>query len=120
MKIAITAKGNNLDSELDETFAHCEYFLIIDLDTSEFEAIENPAKDALGGSGMQAVKIVSDKGIEAVIAGNVGPNAFKSLKDSGIKVYITVPQKVKDVLEEFKKGNLKESDNSTIHFGVIK
>lgn len=121
MKIAITSQGNNFDSEVDEKFGRCEYFLIIDTETLDFEVIENPAKDASGGAGMQAVKIVSDKGVGAVITGNVGPNALSILQEARIKVYAGTGY-VKDVIEKYKKGELEELKSPTvgIHFGEKK
>jgi predicted Fe-Mo cluster-binding NifX family protein len=113
MKIAITSQSNNLSSEIDERFARCEYFLIVDTETLNYEVIENSAKDASGGAGMQAVKTISDKGVSAVITGNVGPNALTLLKEANIKVYLG-SGKIKDAIEKFKKGELKELSSPTV------
>jgi len=55
MKIGITAKGDNLDSEVDPRFGRCKYFIIVDPDTLEFEAIENFSIEASGGLGFNLV-----------------------------------------------------------------
>jgi len=38
MKIAITATGPSLDAEVDARFGRCQYFVIIDPQSMEFEA----------------------------------------------------------------------------------
>lgn len=55
MKIGITARGNNLDSEVDPRFGRCEYFIIVDPDTLEFEVIENFSMEAASGAGVRLV-----------------------------------------------------------------
>ena len=42
MKICITSQGDSLDSEMDSRFGRCRYFIIVDLQSGEFEVIENP------------------------------------------------------------------------------
>jgi len=45
MKIAISADGSNLDAKVANRFSTAEYLLIIDVDSGEFEAVTNPAKE---------------------------------------------------------------------------
>ncbi|KPL02170.1 MAG: dinitrogenase iron-molybdenum cofactor biosynthesis protein [candidate division Zixibacteria bacterium SM1_73] len=120
MKIAITSQGDSLDASVDPRFGRCAYFIIIDLETEEIEAVPNPASGAMGGAGPQAAQTLSDKGVEAVITGNVGPNAFQSLKAGNIKMYEGASGTVKESLTKYKKGELKEFSNSSVpgHFGL--
>ena len=41
MKIAISATGTTLDAEVDPRFGRCQYFIIVDPETMQFEALEN-------------------------------------------------------------------------------
>ncbi|MBU7032623.1 MAG: NifB/NifX family molybdenum-iron cluster-binding protein, partial [Theionarchaea archaeon] len=41
MKIAIPAMGKTLDSEVDSRFGRCEYFIIVDTNSTEHYAISN-------------------------------------------------------------------------------
>jgi len=41
MKIAVSATGLTLDAEVDPRFGRCQYFVIVDPETMEFEALEN-------------------------------------------------------------------------------
>ncbi len=121
MRIAVCTKGNDLDSFIDETFGRCEYFLIVDSETLTFETIENTAKNASGGAGIQAVKIVTDKNVEALLASNVGPNAMDLLNKANIKVYICKGS-VKSAISDLKEGKLKSINSPTVktHFRVEK
>jgi len=54
MKVAVSATGPSLDSPIDPRFGRCQYLLIVDSDSLDFEAVENPAVMAPGGAGIQA------------------------------------------------------------------
>lgn len=107
MKICITAVGGSLDSAADPRFGRCQYFVIVDSDTMEFEAIENSAISASGGAGIQAAQSIANKGIEVLITGSVGPNAFPILTASDIKVVSVVKGSVADAIEQYKNGELQ-------------
>ncbi len=107
MKICITSQLDNLDSQTDPRFGRCQFFIIVDTDTLDFEAIKNPNVEAMGGAGIQSGQLIASKKVEAVLTGNVGPNAFQTLQTAGIKVITGVSGTVKEVIEKFKKGELK-------------
>ena len=119
MKIAISATGNTLDSTMDQRFGRAAFFLIVDPETSQFEVINNEAAGAAGGAGITAAQSVVDKGIEAVITGNVGPNAMNVLNAAEIAIYRGVSASVRENIEKFKKGTLEKIDNAVpSHFGM--
>jgi len=63
MKIAVTSKGTTPDSEVDPRFGRAGYILIVDSETLEFEVLDNKENvNALKGAGIQAARMVSDKG----------------------------------------------------------
>jgi predicted Fe-Mo cluster-binding NifX family protein len=120
VKIAITSQGDDLNAPVDTRFGRCAYFIIVDPETESFEAVLNPAVDAMGGAGPQAAQTIADKGAEAVITGNVGPNAFQTLIASNIKIYQGASGTVKETLEKYKRGEMKELSNFSVpgHFGL--
>jgi predicted Fe-Mo cluster-binding NifX family protein len=120
VKVAITSQGDNLNAQVDKRFGRCTYFIIVDLETRTIEAIPNPASDATGGAGPQAAQTIADKGVGAVITGNVGPNAFQTLKAANIKMYQGAFGTVKETLTKYEIGELKELSNSSVssHFGL--
>ena len=120
MKIAISSTGKDLDVQLDPRFGRCRYFIFIDPETMEFEASENEGLMAAGGAGVQAAQLIVQKGVKALITGNLGPNAASALSTSGIKVYMVSGGTVKEAAEAYKSGTLKEAGGPTVpsHFGM--
>lgn len=107
MKMCITAAGGSLESTVDPRFGRCQYFIIVDSDTMEFEAIENPSISATGGAGIQSAQSIANKGIEVLITGSIGPNAFPILDASGIKVVSVAGGSVADAIKQYKNGKLQ-------------
>ncbi len=98
---------------MDPRFGRCPYFIIMDTETMEFQAIENQSAMASGGAGVQAAQATASLGVEAVITGNVGPKAFQTLSAAGIKIITGASGMVKDVVEKFKTGGLVETTAPT-------
>ncbi len=105
---------------MDPRFGRCPYFMIADSETMEFEAVPNIASGSMSGAGIQAAQTVTSKGVEVLITGNVGPNAFQALSTAGIKVVTGAFGNVKEVIEKYKRGELKETNSPTVrgHFGM--
>ena len=120
MKVVISSNGDTLQSNVDQRFARCPYYIVYDTKDESFEAVNNESSIAGGGAGIQAAQKISDMGIEAVITGNIGPNAFRVLSAASIKVYSGASGIVKEVIEKFNKGEYKETGNPDVdsHFGM--
>ncbi len=109
MKIVVTASGPDLDSPIDPKFGRSQYFIFVDPDSLQFEAIENESVIAPSGAGTQAAQFVASKGAEAVITGEVGPNAFTTLVAAGIRIFLGTTGRVREAVYMFKSGRLQES-----------
>ena len=120
MKIAISATGPTLDAEVDPRFGRCQYFIIADTETEEFEALDNSSATAAGGAGISAAQMIVGKGVEAVLTGNCVPNAHQVLSPAGIKVITGVSGKVKDAIAEYKLGTYTAAQQANVpdHFGM--
>ncbi|NHJ14223.1 MAG: dinitrogenase iron-molybdenum cofactor biosynthesis protein [Candidatus Thorarchaeota archaeon] len=105
-KICVTSTGNTLEAQIDPRFGRCAYFVIVDPETFEFEAIPNAAVSASGGAGIQAAQAVSSKGVEAIVTGSVGPNAYSALASSAIKIMTGASGTVKSAVEMYKANRL--------------
>jgi predicted Fe-Mo cluster-binding NifX family protein len=110
MKLCITSDGNNLDSMVDERFGRAPFFLIVDIETMEYEAVKNTALLIGHGAGIRATQIISDKGAECLLTGIIGPNAFEALRAAHIKVYEGASEfdTVRVAIERFKNGSYRE------------
>jgi predicted Fe-Mo cluster-binding NifX family protein len=119
MKLCISSTKNDMDASVDPRFGRCQYFLFVDAGTMAFEVLGNPAFTAGGGAGIQAAQAVVNKGANAVITGNVGPNAFQALEAGGVKIITGARGTVKDVVERFNKGEYEYAASPSVetHYG---
>lgn len=122
MKIAITSMGAKLEDKVDPRFGRCHYFISFDTETNKFEAIENTGAQGMGGVGIQSGQIMADKGVETVLTGSCGPNAFQTLQAAGIKVITGASGTVQEAIDKFKSGKLKaiSQANASAHSGINK
>ena len=116
MKIAVTSYGEEIDSKVDRSFGRATWFVVIDLDESTLQAHSNKQNvDAPQGAGIQAARNVANLGVDAVLTGNVGPNAFRTLHAASVKIYIFEKyiETVEEALSEWKAGRLQEVAEAT-------
>ncbi|OQY48994.1 MAG: dinitrogenase iron-molybdenum cofactor biosynthesis protein [Desulfobacteraceae bacterium 4572_87] len=120
MKIAASSSGNHLDSKIDPRFGRCAYFLIVDTDNMNFEACNNESIALGGGAGIQAAQFVASKDAKAILTGNVGPNAVKTLGAAGVEVFPGQNGTVREAVERYKDGNLESTQKATVedHHGM--
>ncbi|GAG12289.1 unnamed protein product, partial [marine sediment metagenome] len=120
MKIAVTSSGPTLDDEVEARFGRCPYFLIIDPDTLEFEAIENPNTALGGGAGIQSAQMMANNGVSHVLTGNCGPNAFQTFGAAGVQVITGVSGPVRQAVQQFKAGAFQTASSANVesHFGM--
>ena len=120
MKIAITSTEHRLESMVDPRFGRSPYLIYIDPESLEFEAVDNPGALAGGGAGIATAQAIAGKGVETVLTGNCGPNAFRVLSAAGIKVVTGVSGKIKDVIQDYNDGKYTASTQPNVpgHFGL--
>jgi predicted Fe-Mo cluster-binding NifX family protein len=115
MKIAISATGNELTSQVDPRFGRAAFFIIYDTDDESFESISNMDNaGAVQGAGVQAAQTVTNKHVDWVISGNIGPKAFSALKAAGMKIASWSDGTVEDAVKLMKNGELKEVSGANV------
>jgi predicted Fe-Mo cluster-binding NifX family protein len=114
MKICVTATGGDLNAQVDPRFGRCQYFVIVDSETMAFEAMANEAIAAPGGAGIQAAQTMVNRGVDVVISGNIGPNAFQVLSTAGVKIATGAYGTVQEATEMYRSGKLGETGASTV------
>mgnify|MGYP000333176470 CR=1 FL=1 len=104
MKLAITSKGNKLDSQFDLRFGRTAWFCVYDreLDTTQFVLNEN--YDSKMGAGNKTAELVANLGVKQVISGDFGPKAKTLLEKLDIKMIVINEEKssVQDILNKLK------------------
>ena len=106
MKIVISANGADLDAQASPVFGRCQIYVFVDTETMQFKAVENPAIAAPGGAGIQAAQFVIERGAQAVVTGNVGPNAFSVLQSADVPIYLFGGGTVRQAAEAYEVGQL--------------
>lgn len=114
MKLAVTAAGGDLDSPVDPRFGRCSYFILIDPQTLAFEAFANPFVDRQGGAGIQAGKLMVEKGVSAVLTGRCGPNAQEVLDAAGVRIVPDCAGTVRSALERFTQAAPAAAQNCAV------
>jgi len=106
MKVAIPSSSNQEDSIMYERFGRCNYFCIYDSEYDTLDFITNPAVNARGGAGFQAVEFLLNNDIGAVIVPRLGPNAEGVLKRGKVDIFQGENIPVKDLIEKWKTNSL--------------
>jgi predicted Fe-Mo cluster-binding NifX family protein len=107
MKIAVSARGKDMDAPIDPRFGRCACFVIVNTDDMSYEGCDNESMALGGGAGIQSAQFVASKGAEVVITGNVGPNAERTLSASGVELVTGQTGTVRGAVEDFRMGKLK-------------
>jgi predicted Fe-Mo cluster-binding NifX family protein len=120
MKVAVSASSKDLDSPIDPRFGRCAYFVVVETDDMGFEAFDNQNAALGGGAGIQAAQFVASKGAKAVLTGNCGPNAVRTLNAAGIEVFVGQSGTVREAVERYRQGALTHTTQPNVpdHFGM--
>jgi len=108
MKIVITSQGREIDSEIDQRFGRCKYFVIVETENNEItnvSSVENQGAIQGHGAGIRAGQQVGELGAEAIITGSLGPNASKVIDKLSIAAYKSSGL-IKDSIEKLNNNKL--------------
>lgn len=115
MKVAVTSQDQELSSEIDPRFGRARWLIVVDTETGESEVHDNSVNlNAAQGAGIQTGQNVANLGVEAVITGNIGPNAFKALSTAGVRILLAGKQTVDEAINALKAGGLKEVKQANV------
>lgn len=115
MKVVVTAQGNDMNSQVDPRFGRTKWFIVVDTETGDFQVHDNEQNlNAAQGAGIQAGRNVVNLKAEAVITGNVGPKAFRTLTAAKVKIFLTKDQTVQQAIDSLKSGELNEVSQANV------
>jgi predicted Fe-Mo cluster-binding NifX family protein len=120
MRIAVSAQGDTLEASASPVFGRCPTYIFVDSETMEFEAVPNEAMNLGGGAGIRAAQFVVNRGAQAVLTGNLGPNAYDVLQAAGVPGYLVPEGTVRQAVEAFRAGQLQSmaAANVVAHAGM--
>ena len=109
MKVAVPTRGNLVDDH----FGHCEAYTIFTLD----EALVLKDREVLPsaqacGCKSNIASILQHKGVEVMLAGNMGAGALNVLNSHGIEVYRGCSGEIHQLVRDFAQGKISDSKES--------
>ena len=116
MRVAITSKGKTMDSEIESRFSRSPFFVIVDTETGHYKAFSNPGASAKDAACVDAVNFLVGKRVAGILTGNVGHNAFVTIQDTAMKIYLGATGSVGETLENFKKRKLPRAKEPSVGF----
>jgi len=115
MKIAVTAQGPEATSPVDTRFGRAKWIVLVDTDTGETQAHDNKLNLTLAqGAGIQTGQNIANLDADAVITGNLGPNAYKTLAAAEVQIFLASGETVEQVVAAFKRGELQKVQQANV------
>lgn len=111
MKIAVPTRNNMVDNH----FGHCDHYTIFTVNDGDVTMKEIlPSPQGCGcKSGIAAV--LRQKGVQVMLAGNMGEGARNVLAQNGIKVVRGQSGNVDDLVAAYLAGNVSDSGIGCSH-----
>jgi predicted Fe-Mo cluster-binding NifX family protein len=109
-----TIDESGLLSDISTHFGKTTYFTFIRLENGEIKNIN--VTEILGkhkGGSKTPSEIIIDSGADVMICGNLGSKAVSMLRGGGMEIFSGASGKVKDILKEWKMGNLAAADENS-------
>ncbi len=110
MRVLFPISGPGLQFPIDPRFGRAPFFAIVETDDpSNPEILQNPYAFYPSAAGIAAAQLALQKGVQAVVAPAVGPNASMVLASAGIRVIPAFGMKTDDVLKSIIEGNIPQA-----------
>lgn len=107
MNIAISASSPQIDGGFDPRFGRCPYFILVDADSQEWQALKNPGFHSSGGAGTSAAQFIVRHGAHIAISERFGPHAYTALEAANIQMYQAADGSVESVLSKYLSHELE-------------
>jgi predicted Fe-Mo cluster-binding NifX family protein len=108
VKVAVTARGALLSSQVDLHFGRARYLLLVDTESGSFTVRDNSENlSTPHHAGMQGAGVLIGLGASVIITGHIGPKAFRTLQAGQASVYTVTSGSVKKAIEKLKAGELR-------------
>jgi len=122
-KIAVASQGQGgLDDVVSPMFGRCPTFTVVDVEKGEIRGVNvipNQAASAMHGAGIAAVQTLASVGVNVVIAGRFGPNAYTACNQAGIRMVEAQPSiTIRDAIQSFVSGRLRAVSAPTAPMGT--
>jgi predicted Fe-Mo cluster-binding NifX family protein len=108
MKVCFPVEKNEgVESMVFNHFGTAPIFVVVDTQTDELSVITNRDQHHAHGQ-CNPVRALGEEQVDAVVVGGIGGGALRGLNLSGIRVYQTRAQSIKENVVMFRNGSLPE------------
>ncbi len=110
MKIVISSDDTSIESNVDQRFGRCKYFVIVDIENNKITNVESVANEGYSeghGAGIKAAQQVGNLKPDKILTGNIGPNALNVLEQLNIEVY-QGSGRIQDAIHKLQEGKLEK------------
>lgn len=115
MKLAIPSSGQDIKSPFELRFGRAKWFIVVEAEGGQWQALSNEVNlHAAQGAGIQTAQRLADVNVNAVIAANVGPKAFRTLRAADIDIYLGKAQTVQEALQLYREGRLEKATEANV------
>ncbi len=105
MRVMVPLQGPSLEAPVDPRFGRAPFYAILDSENPDApEIFPNPFVFYPSSAGIAAAQMAIQKGVQAVVAPAVGPNASMVLLSAGVKILPPAGFTGKDVLKSLNQG----------------
>jgi predicted Fe-Mo cluster-binding NifX family protein len=111
MKIAIPTRGN----VIDDHFGHCEMYSVFTINNGKITNTEIFPSPQGCGCKSNIASVLREKGVNIMLAGNMGEGAMNVLNMQGIEVVRGCSGDARLVAEAYINGNISDSGVGCSH-----
>ena len=106
-RVAVPTRGDlGLKDTVSDVFSRAETFTLLDVEGGEVKEVrvqENTASSLKQGAGPMVAKSLSERGVDVVLTGELGPGAKTLLEVLGIRIIrVKTGEKVSEALKKLE------------------
>lgn len=112
MKIAVPTK----DQVVDSHFGHCDHYTLFAIDEAKnITGIEKYDSPVGCGCKSDVAALLKAKGVDVMLAGNIGQGAINKVAEAGIKVIRGCKGNIETVVKQYLTGFILDSGEVCSH-----
>lgn len=111
MRIGIPVMDKNgYESIMGQHFGRVPYFAIVDMEKKDISFIDNTSEH-FGGMG-KPPELLRSNDVEIMLCSALGPKAIQLFESYGIEIFVGASGTVRNTMEQWKNGNLREATDA--------
>jgi predicted Fe-Mo cluster-binding NifX family protein len=100
---------------IDDHFGHCDHYTLVTVEDKRIVFSERMDSPQGCGCKSDIAPVLAERGVEVMLAGNMGEGALNILRKAGIEVVRGCSGPIEDVLDKWLSGKLKDNQITCDH-----